>query len=110
MKDAVDVREMLAALDATELRIKAIASSAAETAEQLALAPVCSDKKLKALAGEYLSNVRTVQETLKDHAYVLDIQQDQAEGKRVADATAQKRSELEHRLSELERERESESD
>ena len=104
--EKVDVREILAALDATEMSIKSIVSSAAETAEQLAQVPVCNEKKLKALACKYLSNVRTVQEDIKEHAYVLDldVRQGQTAGHRMKDGTASKRAEFESRLAMLEAE------
>ena len=101
--DKIQVKETLHALNDAEVSIRAIISSASETSENLASMPACSEKKLKALAGQYLSNVRNVQEILKNHSHILDIRRDGNETgmSRSLNAGLEQKAEYEKRLAEL---------
>jgi len=95
--------QILELLEAAEAEVRGILTSAASTVERLSKVPVCSEKALKDLSGQYLGHVRKVQEVLKSHAYILEDGEGPAQaGVGGGGEAAERASRLQQKLAQLE--------
>ena len=86
--------EILALLEAAEAEVHGILASAASSVERLSEVPVCSEKALKRLSGQYFGHVRKVQEVLRAHAHMLEDPTDEEEAASGTSGLQEKLAEL----------------
>ena len=94
--------EILSMLASCEQDIKEISSTSSDTMGQLSNMPVCSEKALKSLGKKYMTNIKSVQKTLHELSYLLDMKSTNSAKGKEKGMVATKRQQILLRLEQLE--------